>query len=322
MTFVASWRLAFLAAPVLLLAAYLWAQRSRRRAAVRFTDVDLLASVAPRRPGWQRHVPAGALLLALVVLVLAFAEPARVVRTPKQRATVMLTLDISGSMVATDVTPTRLAAAETAARQFVRALPSGVQLGLVAFSTNANVLVAPTTDRATVIAAINGLKPGGGTATAAAIDLSVKAIEAVPVAKNNKKAPGAIVLMSDGTPTIGEGDLSPTAAAITAAQAARQDGIKVNTIAFGTSGGTVTIQGQVIPVPSDPATMSQIASTGGGHTFTARTAGELKSVYKDIGRAVGYDVELRDVTAWYLGIALALAVASAIAALAWTQRVV
>ncbi len=211
MTFLASWRLVFIIAPVALLVAYILAQRSRRKAAVRFTSVDLLASVVPRKPAWQRHLPAAALLVALVVFILAFAQPARIVRTAKQRATVVLTLDTSGSMVATDVAPTRLGAAEDAARNFVEALPPGIQLGLVSFSSSASVLVAPTSDRSTVLAAINGLQAGGGTATAAAINLSLKAISSVPVAKGGKAAPGAIVLMSDGSPNIGEGDQSPTA---------------------------------------------------------------------------------------------------------------
>ena len=120
MTFASSWRLAFLVLPVALLVGYLLAQRSRRRAAVRFTSVDLLASVAPRRPAWQRHLPAAAFLLAVVVLVLSFAEPSRIVRTPRQRATVVLTLDTSGSMIATDVSPSRLGAAKQAADSFVR----------------------------------------------------------------------------------------------------------------------------------------------------------------------------------------------------------
>ena len=135
MTFLASWRLVFILAPVALLVAYLLAQRSRRRAAVRFSSVDLLASVAPRRPGWQRHVPAAAFLLAVIIFVFAFAQPATLVRTPKQRATVVLTLDTSGSMVATDISPDRLAAAQQAARNFVQALPKGIQVGLVSFST-------------------------------------------------------------------------------------------------------------------------------------------------------------------------------------------
>jgi Ca-activated chloride channel family protein len=322
MTFLASWRLVFIIAPVALLVAYILAQRSRRKAAVRFTSVDLLASVVPRKPAWQRHLPAAALLVALVVFILAFAQPARVVRTAKQRATVVLTLDVSGSMVATDVAPTRLGAAQDAARNFVEALPPGVQLGLVSFSSTASVLVAPTSDRSTVLAAINGLQAGGGTATAAAINLSVKAITSVPVGKDGKAAPGAIVLMSDGSPNIGEGNQSADASVQTEAAAAKAAGVKINTIAFGTPNGTITIQGESIPVPADPAAMAQIASATGGHTFSAQTASQLKSVYSEIGRAVGYDVELREITAWFIAIALALAIAAAIGALIWNERLV
>jgi len=321
-TFLASWRLVFIAAPVILLLAYLLAQRSRRKAAVRFSSVDLLASVAPKRPGWQRHVPTAAFLSALVVFVLAFAQPARLISIPKQRATVVLTLDTSGSMVATDVSPSRLAAAQQAARQFVKALPGGVQIGLVDFSTNASVLAAPTSDRSTILAAIDSLQAGGGTATAAAIKLSVQAITSVPAGKGGQKAPGAIVLMSDGSPTIGENGMSPSDSVTTEAAAAKAAGVKINTIAFGTSNGTITVQGEVIPVPADPTAMAQIASASGGRTFTAQSADQLKSVYSEIGRVVGYNVQHRDITAWFIGAALVLMLAAAAAALTWNQRLV
>jgi Ca-activated chloride channel family protein len=321
-TFLASWRLVFVVAPLALLVAYLIAQRSRRKAAVRFSSVDLLASVAPRRPGWQRHLPAVAFVLALFTFVLAFAQPARLVRTAKQRATVVLTLDTSGSMVATDISPTRLAAAQQAARNFVQALPSGVQVGLVSFSTDASMLVAPTSDRSTLLAAINGLQAGGGTATAAAINLSVKAATSVPAATGNKKAPGTVVLMSDGSPTIGENGMSSTDSVTSEDQAAKAAGVKINTIAFGTANGTVTIDGETIPVPADPAAMAKIASETGGRTFGAQSAGQLKSVYNEIGRAVGYDVHRRDITAWFIAIALFMMVAAALGALVWNQRLV
>jgi Ca-activated chloride channel family protein len=322
MTYLASWRLLFIAAPIALLVAYLLVQRSRRRAAVRFSSVDLLASVAPKRPGWQRHLPAAAFLCALLVFVLAFAEPARLIRTPKQRATVVLTLDTSGSMVATDISPTRLAAAQQAARQFVKALPSGVQIGLVDFSTSASMLAAPTSDRTTILAAIDSLQAGGGTATAAAIKLSTQAITSLPVAKGGHGAPGTIVLMSDGSPTIGENGMSPSASVTTEEAAAKAAGVKVNTIAFGTANGTVTIDGELIPVPADPAAMNQIASATGGRTFSAQSADQLKSVYNEIGRAVGYDVHYRDITAWFIGVALVLMLAAGGAALVWNQRLV
>jgi Ca-activated chloride channel family protein len=289
MTFLASWRLVFLVAPLALLAAYF---------------------------------AAAAFLLALVIFVFAFAQPARLVRTPKERATVVLTLDTSGSMVATDISPDRLAAAQQAARNFVQALPRGIQVGLVSFSTGANVAVAPTSDRATLLAAIDHLQAGGGTATASAINLSLQAIRSVPAAQGNKKAPGTIVLMSDGSPTIGENGVSPQASITSEAGAAKAAGIKINTIAFGTANGTVTINGETIPVPADPAAMAQIASKTGGRTFSAQSASQLKSVYNEIGRAVGYDVHHRDVTAWFIAIALVMLVAAAVGALIWSQRLV
>jgi len=322
MTFLASWRLALLAGPAALLVAYVVAQRARRKVAVRFTSVEMLASVAPRRPGWQRHIPAGALLVALVVLVIGLAQPARAVRIARQRATVMLVLDTSGSMIANDVVPSRLAAAQTQARQFVAALPAGVQIGLVSFNTSATVLAAPTSDRSSVIATIDGLQAGGGTATGDALALALKAIAALPAGANNKPAPAAIVLMSDGTPTIGNGDQSPTQAVAQAAAAAKAAAVPVNTIAFGTPTGSIVIRGQDVPVPSDPAAMAQIASQTGGRTYTAQTASELKSVYDQIGRIVGYDVHRRDITAWFSAVALVIALLAGAAALIWTQRII
>jgi Ca-activated chloride channel family protein len=321
-TFLSAWRLVFLAAPIALLVAYVVAQRARPKVSARFTSVDMLASVAPRRPGWQRHIPTMALLAALVVLILGFAQPARAIRTPKQRATVVLVLDTSGSMIADDVAPTRLAAAEQGARNFVNALPHGVQIGLESFASNANMLVAPTTDRTTVLAAIDRLQAGGGTATGDALTLALHAITALPPAANGKPAPAAIVLMSDGAPTIGSGDQSPIDAALSAAAAAKQATVKIDTIAYGTPDGAITVQGQTINVPADPSTMSQIAATSGGKTFTAQTASELSSVYNQIGRAVGYDVHRRLIAAWFTGVALFIAVAAGVAALIWTQRVV
>ena len=321
MTFLASWRLAFLAAPVALLIVYLVVQRSRRKVAVRFTSVELLASVVPRRSGWQRHVASAVLLLALVLLVTAFAEPARIERTPKQQATVMLTLDVSGSMVATDVSPTRLGAAQQAARVFAQALPAGVQLGLISFSTTGSVLVSPTSDRSSVVSAIDSLRASGGTATAAALDLALHAVASQPKAANGKPTPAAIVLMSDGAPTLGLNGASPLESAYSEASLAKQAGVPIDTIAFGTQDGTVSIEGQTIAVPSDPAAMAEIASLSGGKTFTAASAEQLNSVYRQIGRVVGYDTHRHEVTAWFTGIGLALAALAGVAGLLWTQRI-
>jgi Ca-activated chloride channel family protein len=321
-TFDDGWRLVFLVLPVLILIAYVLLQRRRHAVALRFTSVDLLASVAPRRSGWQRHIGASVMLVALVLLTVGFAKPEQVERTPRQRATIMLTLDVSGSMAATDVTPSRLAAAQAQADRFVNGLPATLQVGLVSFDTNAQVLVSPTTDHSTVLAAINALQPGTGTATGTAINLSLQAIKTVPKPADGKAVPAAIVLMSDGTPTIGDGDVSPQQSADNAARAAKAAGIPVDTIAFGTADGIVTVRGQEIPVPSDPAAMQEIASESGGTTFTAESSQQLGSVYDQIGRAVGYETHEHEITVWFTGIALFLAALSAGAALYWSQRIV
>ncbi len=160
MTFLSGWRLILLLAPIALLVAYLLVQRRRHTQVLRFTSVDLLDSVAPKRSGWQRHVPAVGVLASLVVMTIAFAQPAMALRTPVDRATLLLTLDTSGSMTADDVDPTRLDAAKDRARAFVDSLPDGVQVGIVTFNSNARLVVAPTQDRAALLNGIDSLEAG------------------------------------------------------------------------------------------------------------------------------------------------------------------
>jgi Ca-activated chloride channel family protein len=257
-----------------------------------------------------------------MVLTLAFAQPAMAMRVPKDRATIMLTLDTSASMTSTDVAPSRLAAAEAQATQFVNDLPSGIQVGLVTFDTSARLLVPPTTDRAQLSAAIQSLAVGSGTATGPGLRESLAAIAAVPKGTTGKPTPAAIVLMSDGSPTIGDGDLSPADAADAAAQEAKAQHVPVHTIAFGTSGGVVSVQGQDVPVPYDPQAMARIAQESGGRSFTAQSADELRSIYAQIGRDVAFTVQTRDLTAAFTGVALMTGLLAAAGALVWTQRLV
>lgn len=322
MSFLSPWRLLLLVAPAALLVGYLLAQRRRRSLALRFSSVDLLASVLPKRAGWQRHAVAGTLIAAITVLVVGFAQPAATVRTPKSRATILLAFDVSGSMAATDVTPTRLAAAESAGRSFVQSLPKALQVGLVTFDSSARVVLPPTSDRSSVLAALAALSVGGGTATGDAITLSLNAATTLPPGADGKPAPATIVLLSDGTPTVGSGDQSPAESADSAAAKAKAAGVPVNTIAFGTQDGTVSVDGRTIPVPSDPAAMARIATESGGASFTARNVGQLKSVYARIGRVIGYDVHRREITAAFTGAGLAIALLAAVAGLVWLQRIV
>jgi Ca-activated chloride channel family protein len=322
MTFLSGWRLILLLAPIALLVAYLVVQRRRHTQVLRFTSVDLLDSVAPKRSGWQRHLPAVGVLASLVVMTLAFAQPAMALRTPVDRATILLALDTSGSMTADDVAPTRLDAAKDRARAFVDSLPDGVQVGIVTFNSNARLVVAPTQDRAQLLSGIDSLEAGGATATSEGIRTSLAAIEGVPKGESGETAPAAIILMSDGTPTVGSGDGDPVAEAQAAAAESKAAGVPIETIAFGTPDGVAEVQGRSVAVPIDTQAMENIAQASGGRSFTAETAGELGSIYDEIGRDLAYTETTQDISAIVAGIGLALLIAAAAAALFWTQRLI
>lgn len=321
MTFLSPLRLLFLVAPLALIAAYVVAQRARQRYALRFSSVDLLASVAPARSGWQRHVGPAALAVALAILILGFARPAHAVKVPRERATVILALDTSGSMGATDVSPSRLVAAQASARKFIDGLGKGIKVGLIGFDSTARVLVTPTADRNALLAAIDELEIGGGTNTGDAMHLALDTINAQTGSSSAKAVPAAVVVMSDGTPTVGRMGQSPIETVTEAAAEAKTAGIPIDTIAFGTPTGTVTVLGRTVGVPSDPAAMADIAEATNGKTFTAQSGTELRSVYAQIGRLVGYDTVTRELTAGFTGVGIALMVAAAAVGLWWTQRI-
>jgi Ca-activated chloride channel family protein len=268
-------RLVLIVLPVALLIAYALVLRARQKYVVRFTSVDLLESVAPRRPGWQRHVAPAVSLAALLALVLGFAKPTHGVRVPKQKGTVIVAIDTSGSMAATDVTPTRLQAAQDAARRFIDGLPPGLQAGVVTFSSQAATVAFPQTDRTSAQSAVASLRAGGGTATGDAIYAGLDAAAAVPKTPDGKTVPAVIVLLSDGSPTIGRNGEQAMQTVAAASAAAKQAKVPVDTIAFGTRDGTVQIQGEQVPVPADPDTMAEIAKDTGGKSFSASSSSQL-----------------------------------------------
>lgn len=314
MRFLSPGRLWLLLLVAALVAAYLFLQRRRPQYAVRFTNLELLASVAPKRPGWRRHVPAAAMALALAGLVLGLARPARDERVPKEAATVMLVVDVSASMQATDVAPDRLRAATDAALSFVDDLPDRLRLGLVAFDRTPRVLSPPTTDHASVLAGIRSLSTGPGTAAGDAIFVALDAITSAGGAgTTDGKQTAAIVLLSDGVTTVG----SPVQ---DAALAAVEQGVPVTTIAFGTEEGTVEFAGRVIPVPADPAAMTDLAETTGGAFFAAASGEELEGVYEDIGTRVGYTTEQREIGMTFVAVSVVLLLAALGAALLWSNR--
>lgn len=312
--FLAPWWLLCVAAVVVLAGVYVWAQLRRKKYAVRFSNVNLLRSIAPRVPGWRRHLIAGALAVGVLALSLGMARPAVDVDKPLERATVVLAIDVSLSMNATDVAPNRLKAAQNAAKLFVKQLPKSYNLSLVSFAKTANVLVPATKDRAQVTSGIDHLKLAESTAIGEAIFASLQSIANVPADGAKKAAPARIVLLSDGFTTSGRSNDEATQAALAAK-------VPVSTIAFGTPNGSVAVEGTQVPVPVDGDALHKIASQTNGKFYTAVTASQLKNVYKDLGSSVGKRTEARDVTRWFLGIGLIVVLASVCVSLLWTGRI-
>jgi Ca-activated chloride channel family protein len=306
-------RLLLLIVVAVLLGGYVWMQSRRPVYAARFTELDLLASVAPKRPGWRRHVPAGLLLLSLVALTTAFAKPEADVKVPRERATIVIALDTSASMQATDVSPDRFSAAKSSAKAFVDRLPKQFNVGLVSFNAVASVVATPTQDHGAVKAAIDSLRLAGGTAIGEAVVASLNAIRNVPGGDAAKPPPARVVLLSDGGNTIGR-------SMATAASEASALGIPVSTIAYGTPQGYVQVQGQLVPVPVDAPSLAALASATGGQSYTAESGEELNGVYADIGTQVGFTKERKEVTATLTGLGLLAAVAAAVTSLLWSAR--
>jgi len=310
--FLAPERFALLLVPIAFTALYLVRQRRRRAYVVRYTDLDLIDSVAPRRPGLRRHLVAGVYVAAIVLLVVAAARPALATEVPNE-PTVVLAFDTSLSMEATDVTPSRMVAAREAAHRFMEVVPAGVSVGLVAFDQTARVVIPPTTSKMVVDRAIDRLSLGQGTAIGEAIYTSLDLLEA-EVRADGEDAGGSIVLMSDGETTIGRPE-EP------AAREAQRRGVKVSTVAFGTDHGSVVVDFMTVPVPVDREALRNIAETTGGKEFQAESAEEIVSVFEDLGEGVGTRTEPREITD---GLALAALVAAALAAagsLAWFARI-
>lgn len=256
------WLLSLLLVPAAV-AGYLALQKRRRAYAVRFASLATLASVAPASPGWRRHLPPALLLLSLLALALALARPEATFSVPRERASVMLVTDTSGSMAAEDVEPDRLTAAREAANAFLAEVPAKIRVGLVAFSSTAAVLQTPTTDRAAVKDGLETIQAGGGTATGDGIEAGLRALNAQNQNRSEaERIPGAIVLLSDGKATSGA---DPSGVA----QTARQSKVPIYTVALGTQDGTIiTPDGQQLSVPptSTPCARSPRSPVGSSST--------------------------------------------------------
>lgn len=295
--------LGLLAIPVLV-AGYVWSERRRTAAQARFGNPDLLPNVIDRAPGRSRALPSVLLLLALGVMIVGVARPHATVSVPREEATIVLAMDVSRSMKATDVEPTRLDAARAAAKAFLADVPEKFRVGVVSFATRAAVGVAPTEDRTLVEAALDSLAPGEGTAIGDAVALSLQVGDRQRD-RGEKAPPRAILLISDGARDGGR--VEPAAAA----ERAKARGVPVYAVLVGTQDGVVeeTLTGgfrRIIRVPPSRETLEQLAAGTGGELFTAADSDELSRVYEDLESRLGRRDESREVTDVFAAAAVAL----------------
>jgi Ca-activated chloride channel family protein len=310
-SFLAPDRLWLLLLPAAAVVGYLVMLRRKQRYALRYSDLELIDKVAPDRPGWRRHIPAIGFLLAIGALVLSLARPVTAVQVPQEQAMVVVAIDVSLSMEADDVAPSRIEAAQEAALNFVELAPEELRIGIVGFAGVALPAVAPTTDRDSVRTAIERLTLAEGTAVGEAIAASVDLIAREVV--EDEEIPAAVVLLSDGTTTMGR---SPEEAALAAADAE----IPVSTISFGTDDGTIVFQGEVVPVPPDEAALRDVADTTGGRFFAAASSQELQQILDDVGSEVGFTTEDRELWEWFLLAGVVILALAGGASLIWFSR--
>jgi Ca-activated chloride channel homolog len=316
-------------------------RRAQRRASERFAERALFAQLATSLPGLRRHISMGLYFIALAVLLGAAGRPLMAIPLPVNKAVVMLVVDTSGSMLAPDLEPNRLEAAKAAARSFVDAFPQGPKIGLVSFSTYATLMIPPTPDHEAVKQAITTLKPQEATAIGDGILVALKALpgrvvdlaearpgpfgapapgtpppQAPPVPPRPEDlTPAAMILLSDGGQNAGNAD------PIKMALLAKQLKVKIYTVGLGASGGSVfNYQGQMVFVPFDPTLLQQIASVTDGKFFMASQTAGLRQIYRDLGRALGWETRKTEVSSLFVGAAGLLLLVGGVVSLLWTGR--
>ena len=308
-----AWLFALALVPLLLLA-YAASRRNAKRYAVRFTAVPALRLAAGTVPAWRRHLPAALALAALAALDFALAKPQKTVAVPIERASVMLVTDHSRSMLATDVQPNRLAAAQRAARTFLDQLPEPVRVGVVAFSDGPDAVQAPSTDHSDARRIVDAQVADGATATGDALQVAIDALRRDR--QNGKRPPSAIVLLSDGKTTVGP---DPVEIARTAGRLH----IRIYTVALGTRDATVPNPnpfGSPLSVAPDPETLKRISDVSGGRAFTAEDDTQLSSIYKTLGSQLGTREQKKEVTASFAIGGLILLLGAAAASMRWAGR--
>ncbi|MCW2555772.1 MAG: Ca-activated chloride channel [Mycobacterium sp.] len=315
------WFFLFLLVVLGLVGFYVVVQVARQKRMLRFANMELLESVAPKRPSRWRHLSAILMVLSLLLFTIAMAGPTNDVRIPRNRAVVMLVIDVSQSMRATDVAPSRLAAAQEAAKQFADQLTPGINLGLIAYAGTATVLVSPTTNRDATKAAIDKLQLADRTATGEGIFTALQAIATVGavIGGGDAPPPARIVLMSDGKETVPSNPDNPKGA-YTAARTAADQGVPISTVSFGTKYGYVEINSQRQPVPVDDEMLQKIAELSGGNAYTASSLEQLKAVFTSLQEQIGYETIKGDASVGWLRLGSLVLALSALAALLINRR--
>jgi Ca-activated chloride channel family protein len=308
----------------LAIAGYVWAQRRRRAEAARFVSPALLPNLVERVPGWRRHLPAALLLLAVTAFLFGFARPHAKLSVRSQQATVVLAIDSSRSMGATDVRPTRLAVAQAAARRFVAGLPSKYRVAVVAFSSRAQVVSAPTTDRQFVDDAIAALRPGDGTAIGDGVANAIQVASGRPAGSKPPVAPSpvpaAILIISDGA---ADGGKITLAQAITRARTAK---IPVFSALVGTTDGLIKVPlvggyTEQIKVPPDASLLRRVATQTGGRYFETTNQAELKAVYQNLGSRLGHTRKDEEITVAFAAVGAVLLTCGCALSALWFRRI-
>lgn len=299
----------------LLVALYIFAMSRKNRRGMRYPNTSMLQAVLGKQSQWRRHVAFAMALLSLVTLTIAFAKPLGEALVPRERATIVVVIDTSLSMQATDVEPSRLEAAQTAAQEFVTSLPEKYNVALVSMAGSTKVVVPPTLDHGAVLRGIQTLELSESTAIGDGIATAMQALDAAPKdpADPDAPVPGAIVLLSDGENTTGQAPAQE-------AKAAGEKGVPIYTIAYGTENGYVDLDGKREPVPVNHDQMKEIADLSKGKYFAAATADELRVVYEDIGSSVGYVTRFQEITARFAGLGLVFAVVASLGAVSLAVR--
>ena len=343
MTFIWPTALVLVVVVAVLAVLYMLAQRRRNRYALRYANLSLVREAIGKGPGWRRHVPPALFLLALAFMSVGVARPQAVVAVPSQEGTVILAIDVSGSMLAEDMKPNRIEAAKAAARAFVDKQSESVKIGVVSFSGDASIVQSPTTDKSLVIAAINRLRPQRATAIGRAILVSLDAIEEsmgsetdlpssilqqqqtpgatprpaatpLPAHLQGQHSSASIVLLSDGQ----NNQFPPP---LDVVDQASSRGVRVYTIGVGSAAGTIVrLQGRAVRTALDEATLKKIAQLTDGEYFNASTEQDLRAVYENLTTQLVIRNEKTELTAYFTLAAAVLAVMAGAFSLLWFNR--